>query len=176
MFFSNTLIALTAGLAAFTTASPLDKRGKVSTDTGSVNINPKIISSVSHPAGAPVRGSADAAGTIGDIVIKVTDFVQKLVDKDLERRRRFTQETTASVAAAFPGQGVIMSNVGYDLSCTPPVLYSTKYKAKVGRDVSYDVLIVEKGCTFTLKGDGGFENWAFVPAGTCKGNGKTVTC
>ena len=67
-----------------------------------------------------------------------------------------------------------MSNVGYSLTCTPEVIQHTSYKAKVGSNVrlvafpnaalsrltseSYDVLIFGSGCTFTLKGDGGFQN------------------
>ncbi|CZT52999.1 uncharacterized protein RSE6_14430 [Rhynchosporium secalis] len=177
MFFSKTLIALTVGFVAFSTASPVVKRGIVQTDTGKANIKPAIVAdkAVIDVNGSP-RSSADVGGTMGDIVIKVIDLVQGLVDKDLERRRRFTQETTASIAATFPGKTVVMSNVGYSLSCTPEALTSTKYKAKVGSDVSYDVLIIGAGCKFNLEGDGGFENWAYVPAGTCKGDGKAINC
>lgn len=51
-----------------------------------------------------------------------------------------------------------MSNVGYTLTGTPDVLQKTSYKAKVGSNVSYDVLVFGTGHTFTLNGDGGFEN------------------
>jgi hypothetical protein len=51
-----------------------------------------------------------------------------------------------------------MSNVGYSLTCAPEVLEKTSYKAKVGSNVSFDVLIFGAGCTFTLNGDGGFQN------------------
>lgn len=56
-----------------------------------------------------------------------------------------------------------MSNVGYSISCTPTVVQGTSYKAKVGSNVSFDVLIFGSGCTFTLEGDGGFENVSFPP-------------
>lgn len=91
---------------------------------------------------------------------KVVQLVQGLVDADIARRQRFTQETVSAVWTQFgaSGKSVVMSNVGYSLSCTPDVLYSTSYNAKVGSNVSFDVLVFGAGCAFTLKGDGGFEN------------------
>ncbi|KAF8862497.1 hypothetical protein BDZ45DRAFT_739140 [Acephala macrosclerotiorum] len=69
-----------------------------------------------------------------------------------------------------------MSNVGYSLPCTPEVIQKTSYKAKVGSNVSYDILIFSAGCTFTLNGDGGFQNWAYILKSGCTANGKTFTC
>ncbi|KAG4412714.1 hypothetical protein IFR04_014145 [Cadophora malorum] len=175
--FSKTLAAaLTVGLAAFSAASPLQKRATtVSTDTGTADITPAI---ATEPVSFPddVGGKADAAGAVADVVNKVVQLVQGLVDDDIKRRQRFTQETVASVSAQFPGQSVIMSNVGYTLSCTPEVLSSTSYNAKVGSNVSFDVLVFGSGCTFSLEGDGGFENWAYIIQSACKADGKTITC
>lgn len=94
------------------------------------------------------------------------------------------------------------------------MLSSTSYKAKVGSNVryelrdpsfrellsdctnsraSFDVLVFGTGCTFTLEGDGGFENvsfilsnnpspwlitvqWAYIRQSACKADGKTITC
>lgn len=52
----------------------------------------------------------------------------------------------------------MMSNVGYTFTGTVDVKQTTSYKAKVGSNVSYDVLVFGAGGTFTLQGDGGFEN------------------
>ncbi len=138
-----------------------------------------------------VGGKADAAGAVAEVIGKVVDLIQGLIDGDtavsfpsewlmiscwenLQRRQRFTQETVSAVSVQFPGRSVVMSNVGYSLTCTPEVIQHTSYKAKVGSNVrwvviqiyfdldwwkdSYDVLIFGSGCTFTLKGDGGFQN------------------
>ncbi|KAH7317874.1 hypothetical protein BKA65DRAFT_557282 [Rhexocercosporidium sp. MPI-PUGE-AT-0058] len=177
--FSKTIItALTVGLAVFSTASPIVKRAvTVSTDTGTASITPAIATEpVSFLDDVSAGGKADAAGAIADVIDKVVDLIQKLVDGDLERRRRFTQETVSSVSGQFPGKTVVMSNVGYTLSCTPDALSSTSYKAKVGSNVSYDVLVFGAGCTFDLQGDGGFENWAFIKQAACTANGKVITC
>lgn len=80
-----------------------------------------------------------------------------------QRRQSFTQETVSAVSAQFPGNSVVMSNVDYTISCAPEVVQHTSYKAKVGSNVSYDVLIIGAGCKFTLKGDGGFQNVSFSP-------------
>lgn len=68
----------------------------------------------------------------------------------------FTQQTVAQVQQAT-GKNVVMSNVDYTFSGTPITKSSIKYKAKIGADVSYDVLTFNNG-TFSLHGDGGFQN------------------
>ncbi|KAK0102198.1 hypothetical protein ONS95_001007 [Cadophora gregata] len=175
--FSKTLItALTVGLVAFSNASPLVKRATtVSSDTGDASITPAI---TTEPVSFPddVGGKVDAAGAVADVVNKVVQLVQGLVDDDIKRRQRFTQETVASVINQFPTKNVVMSNVGYSISCTPDVVSSTSYKAKVGSNVSYDVLVFGSGCTFELQGDGGFENWAYIRQASCTGTGKSFTC
>ncbi|PVH78488.1 hypothetical protein DL98DRAFT_573091 [Cadophora sp. DSE1049] len=176
MFCKTLIAALTVGLAAFSAASPIEKRAvTVSTDTGTVDITPAI---ATEPVSFPddVGGKADAAGAVADVVNKVVQLVQGLIDGDIKRRQRFTQETVGAVSAQFPGKTVVMSNVGYTLSCTPDVLSSTSYNAKVGSNVSFDVLVFGTGCTFNLEGDGGFENWAYIRQSSCTANGKTITC
>jgi NADH dehydrogenase FAD-containing subunit len=90
-----------------------------------------------------------------------------------QRRQRFTQETVSAVSIQFPGKTVVMSNVGYSLSCTPDVKSSTSYNAKVGSNVSYDVLVFGSGCTFVLKGDGGFENVSYYISRAPRDSDKT---
>ncbi|KAK0111666.1 hypothetical protein ONS95_002011 [Cadophora gregata] len=176
MFPKTILTVLTIGLAAFGAASPLDKRATtVSSDTGSVSIAGAVTAGgVSFPD--DIGGSADAVGAVAEVVQKVVRLIQGLVDGDIKRRQRFTQETVTAVYKKFPTKTVVMSNVGYSLSCQPTVVQRTSYKAKVGSNVSYDVLVFGKGCTFTLKGDGGFENWAYIRQSSCRANGKTITC
>ena len=57
---------------------------------------------------------------------------------ELQRRQAFTQKVAAETAAKFPGQGVVVCNVGYKLSGPGDyVVYDTKYNAKIGSDVTY---------------------------------------
>ena len=120
--------------------------------------------------------NADAASAVTGVNNDVVQLVQGLVDGDIKRRQRFTQETVAAVSVQFPSKTIVMSHVGYSLSCTPDTKESIGYNVKVGSNVryvpssgsisfkglptwhSFDVLVFGNGCTFTLKGNGGFEN------------------
>ncbi|KAH8774978.1 hypothetical protein F5882DRAFT_464666 [Hyaloscypha sp. PMI_1271] len=180
MLAKTLLIVFSFVFAALSSASPLEKRAvTVFTDTGSASITPAIATTeVLSPdaADGDIGGKADAVGAVADVISKVVDLIQGLIDGDTVRRQRFTQETVSAVSVEFPGRSVVMSNVGYSLTCTPEVIQHTSYKAKVGSNVSYDVLIFGSGCTFTLKGDGGFQNWAYILKSGCTANGKILTC
>ncbi|KAH6682631.1 hypothetical protein B0J14DRAFT_672993 [Halenospora varia] len=182
MLAKNIIIACSIAFSSFASAAPavLSKRAvTVNTDTGSTSINPAIATTVVQGGTVSlddIGGKADAAGAVADVINKVVQLVQGLVDADIKRRQRFTQETVSAVSVQFPGMSVVMSNVGYTITGTPLTVQKTSYKAKVGSNVSYDVLVFGAGSTFTLNGDGGFENWAYVTRSPCKANGKTITC
>ncbi|KAE9370856.1 hypothetical protein N431DRAFT_442638 [Stipitochalara longipes BDJ] len=180
MLAKNVLTVLSVAFATLSSASPLEKRAvTVFTDTGSASITPAIATQqVVSPdaADGDVGGKADAAGAVAEVIRKVVNLIQGLIDGDTVRRQRFTQETVSAVSVQFPGRSVVMSNVGYSLTCTPEVIQHTSYNAKIGYNVSYDVLIFGNGCTFTLKGDGGFQNWAYILKYGCTANGGVLTC
>lgn len=58
----------------------------------------------------------------------------------------------------FPGKNIVMANVGYGFTGKTITVQRAIYDAKVGSDVTFDVLVFDAGNTFTLKGDGGFQN------------------
>ncbi|KAG9230518.1 hypothetical protein BJ875DRAFT_444941 [Amylocarpus encephaloides] len=177
MLSKNVLFACIAAFATFASAAPLSKRAvDVSSDTGVVSITPQITADVASDLN-DVGGKADAAGAVANVINKAVQLVQGMVDNDIKRRQAFTQETVAAVSAAFSGQPVITSNVGYSITGTAPVtVQETSYNAKVGSNVSFDVIILSSGSFFTLEGDGGFENWAYIIPSTCSRSGKTITC
>ncbi|KAF9701448.1 hypothetical protein EKO04_000864 [Ascochyta lentis] len=128
-------------------------------------------------ARADIGDKSSAVAAIGDVVNKVVQLVQGMVNKDLERRRTFTQTTAKDVAAQFPGHSVIVCNVGYSLTGSgEQLVYSTSYNAKVGSDVTFDVIVFKSPKTFDRQGNGGYENWAFYVDGSCNENGGHVEC
>lgn len=178
MLAQNILFTCTAVFAAFASASPIQKRAvTVVTDNDSKSITTALTVPAQIDSFESGTSKADAASTVLGVINQAVQLVQGLIDKDIavslwkfpnlhlkswhyfsQRRQRFTQETVSALAAAFPTATIVMSNVGYDLVGTPIVKQETSYKAKVGSNVSYDVLVIGAGQSFTLKGDGGFEN------------------
>ncbi|KAF4308830.1 hypothetical protein GTA08_BOTSDO11860 [Botryosphaeria dothidea] len=126
---------------------------------------------------ADIGDKSSAVGAIGDVVNKVVKLVQGMIDKDIERRQAFTQKVAREVADKFPGQSVIVCNVGYSLTGSgDQLVYSTSYNAKVGSDVTFDVIVFKSPKTFDRQGDGGYENWAFYVDSSCTENGGHVEC
>ncbi|KAF6824763.1 hypothetical protein CMUS01_10095 [Colletotrichum musicola] len=145
----------------------------VKTDNATAQITVPANLPAKEPAGG-LGSKADAASAVADVLSKVVKLVQGLVDDDFWRRQAFTQNTVAQVRQRTKNN-VIMSKVGYDFKGTFIDRTSTKYKVKVSADVSFDVIQFKTG-SFTLKGDGGFQNWAYVVDGTCTTNGRNVDC
>ncbi|RYN17924.1 hypothetical protein AA0115_g11564 [Alternaria tenuissima] len=142
----------------------------------SIMANP-VASEQNLVARADLGDKTSAAGAIADVVDKVVQLVQGMIDDDLARRRTFTQNTAKDVAAQFPGHSVIVCNVGYSLSGSgDQLVYSTSYNAKVGSDVTFDVIVFKSPKTFDRRGDGGYENWAFYVDASCNENGGHVEC
>ncbi|GME37279.1 hypothetical protein GTA08_BOTSDO14070 [Neofusicoccum parvum] len=126
---------------------------------------------------ADIGDKSSAVGAIGDVVNKAVQLVQGMIDKDIERRQAFTQKVAKDVADQFPGHSVIVCNVGYSLSgAGEQLVYSTSYNAKVGSDVTFDVIVFKSPKVFDRQGDGGFENWAFYVDSSCNENGGHVEC
>ncbi|KAH8897718.1 hypothetical protein GQ53DRAFT_817996 [Thozetella sp. PMI_491] len=182
MRFSAILSIATIGQLASGALLPQkrDATLTVLSDTGSASIT---VPTTGTDAESGVGGGADIAGAVADIIGKVTNLIQGLIDDDTKRRQAFTQNTVARVRQAT-GQNVVMSNVGYNFQGTFTSRTSTKYKAKVGSDVSFDVITFKSG-TFDLKGDGGFQNasfsslyWAYIVDGTCTADAKAkhISC
>ncbi|RDW74942.1 hypothetical protein BP6252_06084 [Coleophoma cylindrospora] len=185
MQYKNLLLASILAFTTLASALPTDltpragfslqKRAiTVFTDGTSASITPAIATTVFNPD--DVGGKADAAGAVADVLNKVVALVQGLIDGDTVRRQRFTQETVAAVKSQFPGKAVVMCNVGYTTTGTIDVVQKTSYKAKVGSNVSFDVLVFGKGVTFTRNGDGGFQNWAYNLIAGCTANGANLVC
>lgn len=100
-----------------------------------------------------------------------------MIDSDVNRRIYYTQQVVGSAVIQFPGKNIVMANVGYEFTGTPITIQRAVYDAKVGSNVDFDVLIFETG-TFTLEGDGGFQNWAYNIADSCtvSGGGAILQC
>ncbi|RYN70872.1 hypothetical protein AA0117_g10088 [Alternaria alternata] len=142
----------------------------------SIMANP-VASEQNLVARADLGDKTSAAGAVADVVNKVVQLVQGMIDDDLARRRTFTQNTAKDVAAQFPGHSVIVCNVGYSLSGSgDQLVYSTSYNAKVGSDVTFDVIVFKSPKIFDRRGDGGYENWAFYVDASCNENGGHVEC
>ncbi|KNG52736.1 ectomycorrhiza-regulated small secreted protein [Stemphylium lycopersici] len=130
-------------------------------------------------ARADIGDKSSAVGAIADIVVKVINLVEG-IKGDIEKRKAFTQNTAKDVAAKFPGQNVIVCNVGYSLSgAGDQLVYSTSYDAKIGADVtmvSFDVIVFKDPKTFDRQGDGGFQNWAYYLVSGCNVDGGHIEC
>ena len=110
------------------------------------------------------------------IIDKVTAIVQNMIDGDTTRRQSFTQQVVGSAAIQFPNKKIVMSNVGYSFEGTTITTQRAVYDAKVGSNVDFDVFVFDKA-TFTLKGDGGFQNWCYqAPGCTVSGGGAIIQC
>ncbi|KZL82340.1 hypothetical protein CI238_12173, partial [Colletotrichum incanum] len=183
MLFKNILTTSVLGLASFGVSSPVPaaERGViVSSDTGSLDIGQVITDVkreiVARQELAPRAGnSGELASAILTIVSQVNNLIPGLIQGDLANRRVFTQRVAAAVSQQNPGLSVVVCNVGYSVTGNPAQsVTSVSYNAKVGSNVSFDVVVFRKGSTFTRRGDGGFENWAYIVPG-CQANGAVLT-
>ncbi|KAF2085435.1 hypothetical protein K490DRAFT_58822 [Saccharata proteae CBS 121410] len=128
-------------------------------------------------ARADINNKGSAVNAIGTIVNQTVTLVQQMVDEDIERRKEFTQKVSADVTAEFPGQSVIVCNVGYSLTGDgDQLVYSTSYNAKVGSDVTFDVIVFKSPKDFVRNGDGGFQNWAYNVDASCNEDGGHISC
>ncbi|KAH6663298.1 hypothetical protein F5X68DRAFT_237524 [Plectosphaerella plurivora] len=143
----------------------------VNTDTESVDF-----SFTPFPAAATTR-SLQRRNAFGTVLGGVRDLIIALNAEDLEKRERLTKEVSSRIATEFPGNAVVVTNVGFDFTDGEILEQDTiRFDAKIGATVTFEVLRFQKG-TFTLKGDGGFINWAWsAPNPPCTGSGKTVSC
>ncbi|EXF77909.1 hypothetical protein CFIO01_04163 [Colletotrichum fioriniae PJ7] len=152
-------IAMPLFLVASASAAAIDKRDAVvtvHTDGASTQVTVPTAELTADPPAGNLGGKADVASAVGNVISKVVHLIQGMIDDDIKRRQAFTQNVVARVREQTK-YNVIMSNVGYDFQGDFIDRTSTKYNAKIGADVSYDVITFKTG-TFTLKGDGGYEN------------------
>ncbi|EUC41348.1 hypothetical protein COCMIDRAFT_8915 [Bipolaris oryzae ATCC 44560] len=133
---------------------------------------------VVNVARSPAAGAAVAA--IAPVVIDIATRVVQMIDSirdDIERRKQFTQRVVSEVHARYPGFNVVVCNVGYKLEGSGyQNVVSTKYRAAVGADVTFDVVLFSSPKTFTRQGDGGFQNWAYLVGKQCRTNGGFIDC
>jgi len=61
------------------------------------------------------------------------------------------------VRQKWPMHSIVIANTAYSFNGAMVHKVGAKYKAAVGKDVTYDVLMFDHA-TFQLKGDGGFQN------------------
>ncbi|KAH7349744.1 hypothetical protein B0T11DRAFT_301939 [Plectosphaerella cucumerina] len=128
------------------------------------------------PAAATTR-SLQRRNAFGTVLGGVRDLIIALNAEDLEKRERLTKEVSGRLAREFPGNAIVVTNVGFSFTDGEILQQDTiRFDAKIGATVTFEVLRFQKG-TFTLQGDGGFINWAWsAPNPPCTGNGGTVTC
>ncbi|KAF2086393.1 hypothetical protein K490DRAFT_66582 [Saccharata proteae CBS 121410] len=126
---------------------------------------------------ADIGDRASAVEAIAGVVDKAVKLVQQMVDKDIQRRQAFTQRVVADVSAQFPGQSVVVCNVGYSLTGSgQQLVYSTSYNAKIGSDVTFDVIVFKSPKDFVRHGDGGYQNWAYMIQSNCGASGAHIWC
>lgn len=142
---------------------------------------------ISHPRATltPSQRASSSGGSTGLDIAKVVDglvsaaitSVKDAQKADIASRQKFTQEVAASVYAQFGNKAVVVCNVGYSMTPAAESVTSTNYGAKLGSDVTFDVVVFTTG-TFVRKGNGGYENWAYqMPAAPCEFDGDaTIVC
>ncbi|KAF3359865.1 hypothetical protein VdG1_05074 [Verticillium dahliae VDG1] len=132
--------------------------------------------SVGMTSPVPITGDISVGDTnpliAARIAEKINLLIQQTIDKDLE----FTQDVAARTAAAFPGRGVVVCNVGFKTTGTVVQQTTVRYDAKLGTTVTFEVVVLGAGASFTRQGDGGFENWAYSIPGSCRANRQTISC
>ncbi|KAG7127996.1 hypothetical protein HYQ45_012197 [Verticillium longisporum] len=193
MLFNNFVAAAFLAFASVGMTSPVPITGDISVgDTNPlIAARQRVVPKPSGPVpGAPNKGSAATA--ILGIAEKINLLIQQTIDKDLEvcllsiylphllipswGRRKFTQDVAARTAAAFPGRGVVVCNVGFKTTGTVVQQTTVRYDAKLGTTVTFEVVVLGAGASFTRQGDGGFENWAYSIPGSCRANRQTISC
>ncbi|KAM0282980.1 hypothetical protein ACHAQH_002791 [Verticillium albo-atrum] len=178
MLFNNFLAAAVLVFASVGMASPV----AVSGDIASADMNPIIAARqgrvVAKPSGPvpKVPNGASATRAVLGIASKINLLIEQTIEKDLEGRRKFTQEVARDTAAAFPGHGVVVCNMGFGTTGTIAHQQTVRYNAKLGTTVTFEVVVLAPGATFTLRGDGGFENWAWSIPNTCTHKGGHIAC
>ncbi|PNH73291.1 hypothetical protein VDGD_09319 [Verticillium dahliae] len=173
MLFNNFVAAAFLAFASVGMTSPVPITGDISVgDTNPlIAARQRVVPKPSGPVpGAPNKGSAATA--ILGIAEKINLLIQQTIDKDLE----FTQDVAARTAAAFPGRGVVVCNVGFKTTGTVVQQTTVRYDAKLGTTVTFEVVVLGAGASFTRQGDGGFENWAYSIPGSCRANRQTISC
>ncbi|USP81367.1 cytochrome P450 [Curvularia clavata] len=119
---------------------------------------------------------AGIAGAINGIVEKILVLIEK-IENDIERRKQFTQDVVRNTHAQFPGFNIVVCNVGYSLAGPGfSSVTSVTYKAQIGTPVTFDVVLFSSPKTFVRRGDGGFQNWAYMIGSHCTANGGTLNC
>ncbi|KAH8666043.1 hypothetical protein BGZ60DRAFT_61017 [Tricladium varicosporioides] len=164
--FMSAFFALTSLIAAAPApiANPisgfavLDKRTVIvssNNETATINSSVDLSGLPSQPDS--IDGSVDISSIITYVLDKVGSLIQGMIDSDIKRRIQLTQQVVGTLAIEFPGKNIILSNVGYTFTGTPLAKSNIVYNAKVGSDVTFDVIVFNSG-TFTFQGDGGFQN------------------
>ncbi|KAJ6201660.1 hypothetical protein J3E72DRAFT_370626 [Bipolaris maydis] len=164
---------LAVGTSVF--ATPMVNVDTISVEQGLALRAPSELHNVAR---SPAGGAAVAAiaPVIIDIATRVVEMIDNIRD-DVERRKQFTQRVVSDVHARYPGFNVVVCNVGYKLEGPGyQNVVSTKYRAAVGADVTYDVVLFSSPKTFTRQGDGGFQNWAYLVGKQCRTNGGFIDC
>ncbi|KAH6691255.1 hypothetical protein F5X68DRAFT_259350 [Plectosphaerella plurivora] len=177
MLFNNILATAVLAFASVGMASPVPVSGDIASADASpiIAARQRVVPKPSGPVpGTPNAGSA--ANAVLGIASKVNLLIQQTINKDLEGRRKFTQDVARQTAAAFPGRGVVVCNVGFGTTGTIQSQNTVRYDAKLGTTVTFEVVVLAPGATFTRRGDGGFENWAYSIPGSCSANGGFIDC
>lgn len=152
--FGSKYIAL--ALAAFSTLTL-----SAPTKHASVKASPK---DVMHTASAPSsKRQLDIAADILSIVDSVFDIVSSIDDAQHDQEGAFTQQTVADLAAQYPTYNILVyhdQDSGFEYVNGYHQHVELELVDGLGTTKGYEVWVFESG-TFSLAGDGGFENWCF---------------
>ncbi|KAH8591333.1 hypothetical protein B0O99DRAFT_675295 [Bisporella sp. PMI_857] len=125
------------------------------------------------------KGRADAAAVLADIGNYYSSQYEA-EKQDNIRRRDFTRGLAAKLRDDT-GCNVFVNNVAYSVSapCDWVDQAHIDLKRRDATKVTFSICFADK-LTYTRRGDGGYENWAWAPAssGSCtaQGDGHIVEC
>lgn len=92
------------------------------------------------------------------IVVNTGRIVNALRLGDIAARQQFTQRVAREAFGRSGGRAVIVCNVGFATTGNIFSRTTQRYDANLGADVTFEVVVLERGASFTRQGDGGFEN------------------
>ena len=115
--------------------------------------------------------AAIASGLVGGIISGVAGLVSNN-SNDQNFRNGWTQSQLGPLATANPNKNIMIVFPPHDQNFTRSQYSQLLCKTPSGQTLSYDCYVFDAG-DFTLKGDGGFLNWAFQ--GNFTRNGNKVT-
>ncbi|GAB7333642.1 hypothetical protein MBLNU13_g05202t2 [Cladosporium sp. NU13] len=120
------------------------------------------------------RFAGGAAGAIEKATPIVLEIVQAISGRT-KKMQEFTQDEVTLMAEQKPEYTSLCTNVGFDFVGTKIAQKTVTLDWGGGPLVTYECLYWQHG-TYTHRGDGGFQNWAFIAHPGCTHSGGVVRC